>query len=210
MLVIAEGYHSESVINFLKGLKYGKNVNVTYIRNYEHYIYNQTNSIFRLVENVDYNFGFIMNDDILVKTINWDKIYYEVSNKNKYDHLVFFDKKFKSNDHKIKSTDMQSYCKAINCQGALFTFTKKLLSKVGYFDENNFKIRGHSHIDFTIRCCKSGFNNLDQLFDVLDSHKYLQLKIDNYVSSFNYLPFYLREKYKVDIYELRRRLKLLN
>ena len=210
MLIIAEGYHSESVINFLKGLKYGKNVSVTYIRNYEHYIYNQTNSIFKLVEDVDYNFGFIMNDDILVKTINWDKIYYEVSNKYNYDHLVFFDTRFKSKDHTIRATDVQSYCKAINCQGALFTFTKKLLSTVGYFDEDNFKIRGHSHIDFTIRCCKSGFNKLDQLFDVFNSHKYLELKMDNYVSSFNSLPFYLREKYKVDIYELRRRLKLLN
>ena len=84
-----------------------------------------------------------------------------------------------------------------------------MLSKVGYFDEDNYKIRGHSHIDFTIRCCKSGFNKLENLYDIFNSNQYLELKIENYVSSFNCLPFYLREKYKVDIYELKRRLKLL-
>jgi glycosyltransferase involved in cell wall biosynthesis len=209
MLVIAEGNHSTSVINFLNNLDYSKNVSVTYIKNYEHYIYNQTNSIFKLVENIDYNFGFIMNDDILVKKLNWDKRYYNISKKYKYDHLVFFDVKFKTIDHTIKNNDLQSYCKAINCQGALFTFTKNLLNKVGYFDEENFKIRGHSHIDFTIRCCKNGFNKLNELYDIINSNKYLELKIENYVSSFNYLPFYLREKYKVDIYELDKRNKLL-
>ena len=210
MLVIAEGYHINSVFDFLKNLTYNKNISVTYIINYEHYIYNQTNSIFKLVENIDYNFGFIMNDDILVKKLNWDKIYYNISKKYKFDHLVFFDTRFKKKDHTIKINDLQSYCKAINCQGALFTFTKKMLNDVGYFDEDNFKIRGHSHIDFTIRCCKKGFNNFKELYDILNSNKYLELKIDNYISSFNYLPFYLREKYKVDIYELDKRNKLLN
>mgnify|MGYP001224463559 CR=1 FL=1 len=211
LLVVAEGYHEKnSIFNFLNSLGYSKNVSVMYIKNYEHYIYNQTNSIFKLVENMDYNFGFIMNDDILVKKFGWDMKYYNVSKKYGYDHLVFFDKKFKKSDHCIKKGDLQSYCKVLNCQGALFTFTKELLLKVGYFDEYNFKIRGHSHIEFTIRCCKSGYNNLEELYDIFDSNKYLELKIDNYVSSFKYLPFYLREKYKVDIYELKRRLKLLS
>ena len=122
----------------------------------------------------------------------------------------FLIKSLKKSDHCIKKGDLQSYCKVLNCQGALFTFTKELLLKVGYFDEDNFKIRGHSHIEFTIRCCKNGYNNLEELYDIFDSNKYLELKIDNYVSSFNYLPFYLREKYKVDIYELKRRLRLLS
>ena len=209
LLVIAEGYHENSVLKFLKSLKYKNNVCVKYIINYEHYIYNQTNSIFKLVEDFNYNFGFIMNDDILVKKFGWDIEYYNISKKHGYDHLVFFDKKFKKSDHNIRKEDLQSFCKAINCQGALFTFTKELLIKVGYFDEENFKIRGHSHIEFTIRCCKMGYNKLNELYDIIDSNKYLELKKDNYVSSFNSLPFYLREKYKVDIYELKRRLKLL-
>jgi hypothetical protein len=128
ILVIAEGNHENSVFKFLKGLGYSKNISVMYIKNYEHYIYNQTNSIFKLVENVDYNFGFILNDDIIVKKSGWDIEYYNISKKYGYDHLVFFDINFKKSDHYILLKDLQSYCKAINCQGALFTFTKELLS----------------------------------------------------------------------------------
>ena len=94
--------------------------------------------------------------------------------------------------------------------GALFTFTKKLIEEIGYFDEDNFKLRGHSHIDFTLRCCRKDFNNIDTLFDFKNSNKYIKLIKEEYVSTFVKIPFYLRELYKVDHYELIRRNKLLS
>ena len=94
--------------------------------------------------------------------------------------------------------------------GALFTFTKKLVKEIGYFDEENFKIRGHSHIDFTIRCCRKKFNNNKNLYDIKDSTKYITLIKDNYVSTFSKIPFYLRELFKVDYFEEERRMKIIN
>ena len=116
---------------------------------------------------------------------------------------------FKKKDHDDYDKYLQSYCTAENCQGAFFTFTKKMIEKVGYFDENNFKIRGHSHIDFTLRCCRNGFNRIDKLWDLINSEDYLELNNDDYISSFVKLPLFLRENHKVDIYELDRRYNLI-
>jgi len=123
--------------------------------------------------------------------------------------LVFYDLNHKKSNHMIKNNLLISYCDAINCQGAFFTFTKKMIEKVGYFDEYNFKIRGHSHVDYTIRCCRNKFNNENKLYDALESDKYIKLNINNYVSSYNKLPLYLRELHKVTLFELEKRLKLL-
>jgi len=84
-----------------------------------------------------------------------------------------------------------------------------MINKVGYFDEHNFKIRGHSHVDYTIRCCRNKFNNENKLYDALESDKYIKLNINNYISSFNKLPLYLRELYKVTLFELEKRLHIL-
>ena len=46
--------------------------------------------------------------------------------------------------------------------------------------------------------------------DVVDSSKYLKLNINNYISSFIKLPLYLRELYKVTLFELERRINILH
>ena len=89
------------------------------------------------------------------------------------------------------------------------TFTKKLINTVGYFDEHQFKIRGHSHIDYTMRCCRMKLNNYKTLFDIKNSNNYIKLNDIHYTSSFFKLAIFLRELYKVDIYELERRNKIL-
>ena len=129
--------------------------------------------------------------------------------KTKFHHLVFFDKSHKNIQHEEKTNLLISNCDAFNCQVAFFTFTKKLINDVGYFDEENFKIRGHSHIDFTIRCCKKGYNNLKKLYDIVFSEKFIKLNNKNYVSSYTKLPLFIRELYKVDLFELERRMNIL-
>ena len=133
-------------------------------------------------------------------------MYYQ--NSKKYEHLVYFDRSCKKIDHNIKNMFLQSFCKASNCMGALLTFTKSIINKVGYFDEINFKLRGHSHIDYTIRCCRMNFNCESTLYDIKDSNDYIKLINENYVSTFDKMPLYLRELYKL-AFILKNLLKLL-
>ena len=52
-------------------------------------------------------------------------------------------------------------------------------------------------------------NNYKTLFDIKNSNNYIKLNDIHYTSSFFKLPIFLRELYKVDIYELERRNKIL-
>lgn len=211
IIIIADGCSKDKTDEVIKEFDFNDNVSLVIIKNALHYIYRQTNSIMKYAMKYDFDLGFVINDDILFLKKFWLNKYYNAYLKNKIDHLVFFDKNFKNTDHIFYNSDktLISYVCAKNCQGALFTFTKKLINDVGYFDEVNFNIRGHSHIDFTIRCCRLNFNNIDMLYDVIDSNLYVKLNDKQYISSFIKLPLLLREFYKVDIYEMDKRIKIL-
>ena len=210
ILIFANGNSSDDTSSFINNLEVNDNISVYHIINEDNFIYRQSNSILLFSENFNYDFGFIINDDLLFIQKEWDKRYYNAYKKYDFDHLVYFDYNFKRKDHHIKENILESFCKSENCMGALFTFTKKLVKEIGYFDEENFKIRGHSHIDFTIRCCRKKFNNNKNLYDIKDSTKYITLIKDNYVSTFSKIPFYLRELFKVDYFEEERRMKIIN
>lgn len=208
-IIIADGNSKDETIDFINNLSFDDNISLIIINNQKHFIYRQSNSILKFCSELKFDFGFLINDDIIFKKIGWDISYYNAYLKTNYDHLVYFDKKFKKQDHQINDKYLQSYCKAENCQGAFFTFTKKVVNDVGYFDEENFKIRGHSHIDFTLRCCRLNFNDIVNLYDLRNSENYLELNNNDYESSFIKLPFELRELYKVNVYELDKRNKIL-
>jgi hypothetical protein len=209
ILVIADGYSIDNTDLYLKELEFDDNISYYCIKNKNHFIYRQSNSILYFSERFEYDIGFILNDDLVFKKNGWDRLYYTILLKHKIEHLVFYDKKFKHSKFYVIKADTQSNCSANNCQGAMFTFTKNVVDKVGYFDENNFKIRGHSHIDYTLRCCRLGFNNMDKLWDVKGSNEYIELNNKHYISSFSKLPILLRELYKTDIYEIDRRERII-
>ena len=211
IIIVADGNSKDNTQEYIKNLVIPDNVSLYLVCNYEHFIYRQSNSILKLSNQFNFDFAFLINDDVIFMNSNWDIYYYNTYIKTNYDHLVFYDINHKNYYHKIKNNNnlLISYTNANNCQGAFFTFTKKIIKNIGYFDESNFKIRGHSHIDYTIRCCRNKFNNEDYLYDAIESSKYIKLNINNYESSFNKLPLYLRELYKVTLYELERRLNIL-
>lgn len=209
ILVFADGNSNDDTVKFIKSIKPEKNVSIHLICNYEHFIYRQSNSIFLYSKKFKYDFGFLVNDDVLFLKQDWDTNYYSIALKTQYHHLVFFDKSHKNIQHEESNKFLFSNCDAYNCQGAFFTFTRELINNVGYFDEDNFKIRGHSHIDFTIRCCKKGYNDINKLYDIIFSEKFIKLNNKNYESSSIKLPLFLRELYKVDLFELNRRINIL-
>ena len=208
-IIIANGNSKDETNNYVNTLFFEDNISLVVINNEKHFIYRQSNSILKFCSKIKFDFGFLINDDLIFKKAGWDIEYYNAYLNTNYDHLVYFDKKFKIHDHQIYNKYLQSFCKPKNCQGAFFTFTEKIINEVGYLDEENFKIRGHSHIDFTLRCCRLNFNDNNNLYDLKNSENYLELNNDDYISSFIKLPFELRELYKVNIYEQDKRNRIL-
>lgn len=161
--------------------------NITLILNYSylHYIYYTTNIILKLSENIDYDFGFILNDNVLLNN-NWYSEYYYSSKINKIDHLCWLldtkttiidkNKKLKHNGSVLKANDV------------LITFTKNLIKNVGFFNETDFnEIRGH--IEWSIRCCNKGYNNKDNFYDIIGSNKLLKLNTKENTSAISNTQF---------------------
>jgi len=156
----------------------------------------QTNSIFNYVMSSDIKTDLIFSadDDIYFKLKGWDSAYFEAVRKTGYDHLVHFNPNWKSEIHNesLTKNDIQlsSMTDAISCMGCFYTVTPELLIEVGGFDEISFPIRGHSHIDFTARACRSGNNNMNTLYDIKEANNYLGIHPkEGYVSTFRRYSF---------------------
>lgn len=139
----------------------------------------QTNSILNYCKKGSFEFDllFSSDDDIFFIKQGWDDLYFKAIHETGYDHLVHFNEDWKPPLHIVKSTingiRLESKTDVESCMGCFYTITPEVLEKVGGFDEDEFPIRGHSHIDFTMRACRGGFNNLETLFDVENATEYI-------------------------------------
>jgi hypothetical protein len=71
--------------------------------------------------------------------------------------------------------------------GCFWTFTPQVIESIGYFDEVEFRVRGHAHIDYSMRATRAGFNNSDTLFDARGSHSLIRLQSRvGYLQSFDW------------------------
>ena len=77
---------------------------------------------------------------------------------------------------------LHSSCNARDAMGCFYTLTPNVLEKIGFFDEESFPVRGHSHVDYTIRACNVGENKHDNLYDIKESNEYIGMILkDGYV-----------------------------
>lgn len=174
-LIIADDGSNDGTINYLKKL-FIENIPVIVIFNRKTHITRQTNSLFEVCNYLNFDFGFKVDDDVLFKESGWDDKYIEAWQKYNYDHLVYHNQKCKWGKLKDDKGDIISYMNANDSLGCFFTFTPKVFEKVGFFDEEKFKGPGYSHIEFTIRCCRAGFNNGGKLYDIKNSNKYIYIR----------------------------------
>ena len=126
------------------------------------------------------------NDDIEFIKKGWQKKYFDMSKSSGFDHLVYFNEKWKSAKFikKHKKLPLISSCNAKDAMGCFYTVTNKMLQNLGYFDEESFPIRGHSHVDYTLRACRAKFNDIDTLFDIKNSDKYIRMiQREGYIST---------------------------
>ena len=156
-LILADDGSEDGTLEYLADLKIS-GVRILHIRNQRRGVHHQTNCIFRLCENLEYDLAFKADDDILYSP-GWDKLY--VAACRNVPHLVFHDPTW----HQTKSLlftrpDREGLLemRSREIHGAFWTFTPEVIRKVGYFDSVGMGPCGIGHQDFTRRCKRAGLN----------------------------------------------------
>lgn len=201
-LLEKEDIHLESYLK--KKFENLNNVNLLINYSYFHYIYYTSNYILQHSRNINYDFGFIINDDIILKN-DWYVQYYNISKKYNIEHLCWL----KDNNNTIVSNELKHNGSVLNANGVLLTFNSNVLNKVGLFNDIDFKVRGQSHIEWSLWCCIKGFNNKNTFFDISNSNELVKLNNEFYKSAIQSSTYLDKVIYFVDKYELERRNDLL-
>jgi len=184
ILVVADDGSTDGTIEFLESLQFS-GVDVVLIKNDRVGIHRQTNTILQKSCEYEFDIGFKCDDDVVFIKKGWDSKYELAVRLSGYDHLVFMDPNW-YDDVKLQVVKepkglLQKYNSDDNhIQGAFWTFTKRVIDTVGYFDTTEFGWCGYGHVDYTMRCCRAGFNKLGSLCDACDSQDFLKLVKSNY------------------------------
>ncbi len=186
-LIVADDGSTDGTLEWLTSEYDPSGFGLIVIKNDGLGIARQSNSIIREMENLGGGVEvlFMCNDDIRFEKSGWDDLYYNSMTGNGFDHLVYFNPEWKDPTiEEFHGSDfpLVSYCNSRNVMGCFYTVTPGLIEKIGYFDESEFPVRGHSHIDFTIRACRMGANISSMTFDVMGSNDLISMETKvNYI-----------------------------
>lgn len=177
LIVADDGSNDETLRNLVEyEMGFTK---VVIIQNSGGGIAKQTNSIFNYCMESSQSFDllFSSDDDIFFVKPGWDDAYHHAVVETGFDHLVHFNENWKESKFQISicknGVSLTSKANVDDCMGCFYTVTPRMLEAIGGFDENEFPIRGHSHIDFSMRACRKGFNTAETLFDIESSTNYI-------------------------------------
>lgn len=192
-LIIADDNSQDGSKEYLNSLK-NDNVNIIILNNDRRGVHHQVNQILKKSSTLNFDVGFMSEDDVYFIKNGWDTLYGDAVNLSRYEHLCYFSpvwaKKYRSAgicsnrpliiaNKKIQSCIANGY----ESFGCFWTFTKNVINKVGYFDLNNFGLWGNAHTDYTMRCCNAGFNVYKNVFDAIGSQEYIVMQEENYQSA---------------------------
>lgn len=138
------------------------------------------NQLLVMASETNYDFGFLMDDDIFMLQKGWDYLYYAAAYATGYFHLSYYN----TNWRNAQEPPIDVW----QTQGCLHTFTPDVLREVGYYDVENFGKRGKGHGDWSARACRAGYNDLLNFKDALDSNKFIAMQIENYKPAWEIEP----------------------
>lgn len=191
-LIVADDGSNDGTLDYLYNLNID-DVKIIIIENNRRGVHYQTNSLIKcaLELELDFDYGFKSDDDIIFKSKGWDNLYFNASISTNFYHLIFYDKKWGDMRNELqesifKYSILENCTNYKNIQGAFWTFNRTVLESVGFFDIDNFNLCGLGHVDFSLRCCRLGFNDIKNPYDIKDSNNYISLNTENYVSNNEY------------------------
>mgnify|MGYP002011946606 CR=1 FL=1 len=200
-LIIADDGSSDGTMEWLLSEYEQNGFGLIVIKNDSLGIARQSNSIIdrmMKLKSDEIEVLFMCNDDIRFEKEGWSDLYVNSMRENDVSHLVYFNPEWKDPDLEEYAGEkyvLKASVMGRNVMGCFFTITPELVEEIGYFDEGSFPVRGHSHIDYTIRACNSGFNNLDAVFDVVESNQYIKMeRRETYVGTHKILGMWEHEQ----------------
>lgn len=186
VLIVADDGSTDGTVEYLHDLEVDEVV-IIKIYNKAARIAGQTNSILLAADAVDFDFGIKCDDDVYFSGRGWDTGYYRAAVKSGFGHLVYHNSSWKSTNQDQRRGDLRSQATPEEAMGCLWTFTPRVLDDVGFFDERAFPVRGHSHLDFTTRAVRMGFNQAPSLWDWAGSGEVVEMwKRDEYVNTIDW------------------------
>ena len=189
-VIIVDDNSSLDVISVVK--KFKKFLNIIFIKNKVNMgVHYSTNIILKYFDKNKFDVGFKADDDIFFKNIGWMDIYIEAMFKTKYHHLTYFSENWKAKSFEkkivLEKIKLVSKSNVMNSLGCFWTFTPEVLKSVGHFDFKNFGKRGYGHIDFSMRCCRAGFNDANNFYHPYKCEEYISMQMrEGYVESIPY------------------------
>ncbi len=184
-VIIADDGSTDSTLDYLGTLELPQ-MSMILIHNNRRGVHYQFNTIVRQLESLHFDVCFKCDDDIQFTKPGWESLYITAMQESGYDHLCYFDPTWRPEKNlstPVGRGRLISYCKGKDVQGAFFTITPEIVKKVGYMDVQNFGFRGVGHIDFTLRACRLGFNDIENPFDAAGSSEYLSMQHSEYRSA---------------------------
>lgn len=188
-LIIADDGSNDGTIEYLRNLHI-ENVETYILEHNRQGVHHQVNQILRLCNELNFDFGFKVDDDLVFKEHGWDELYIHAAVHTGFHHLIFYDRKW--GEKRSPRPCVQHQSGLLECctdseeiQGALWTFTPQIIKDVGYYDLQQFGVCGYGHTDYSFRCCRAGFNDIQQPYDAVNSNQYVELVKTNYTESPN-------------------------
>lgn len=207
-LVVADDGSTDGTLDYLRSLAI-EDCTVVVVENAHVTIAGQTNSILAITLLVAPDVAFKADDDVFFTAKGWDNLYAQASSASGTSHLIYHNREWKTPVHDVNEGPLHSSVPVLDTMGCFFSFTPQLIEEIGYFDERNFPIRGHAHIDWSMRAARAGFNNIDTAWDAAGSEQYIDMwQADDYITLLDWTSPSVGSVTAPE--EIRRRMAIIN
>jgi len=220
-LIVADDGSTDGTREYLEALSLP--VETHLIFNHRRYAVGQCNTIFEQARQIEFDYLFVADDDVVFKGPGWDSAYVSAIKFTGVKHLCYLNEPHYRDlrlregvpAEEIRSIRdasglLESFGPVSQCMGAFFTVTPDMLDAIGWADEKNFPIRGQWHVDLSLRACRAGFNHRENFFDLRGSNRWIDLQ-NNLTEEYRCsIPFNEEYQSTKQASELARRQRLLD